>query len=262
MQPGTVSTTGRLAQQERVAELNADYGSLTAQEIVRTAASQLFFDRLACVSSFGAEAAVLLHMVSHYAASAPVVFLDTGKHFPETHTYVTTLIKELGLGVVVSAYPQKTRIEVEDPAGDLHGRDQDRCCHLRKTQPMLQALRPYQAFLTGRKRSQTLDRADLQPFEAFGKWVRINPLWNWSREEINGYFEEHDLPRHELVARRYFSIGCAPCTRAVAEGEDERAGRWADTDKTECGIHIAPDGKITRSQGTGVAVPQKPTESI
>lgn len=257
---GTVSTAGELAQQERVAELNADYGSLIAQEVVRITASQLFFDRLACVSSFGADAAVLLHMVSRQAANTPVVFLDTDKHFAETHTYVTTLIKELGLGVVVTAYPQKTRIEVEDPAGDLHGRDQDRCCHLRKTQPMLQALRPYRAFLTGRKRSQTLDRADIQPFEAFGQWVRINPLWDWSREQINGYFEEHDLPRHELVSRRYLSIGCAPCTRAVADGEDERAGRWADTGKTECGIHIASDGKITRPQSARGAAPQKPTE--
>jgi phosphoadenosine phosphosulfate reductase len=176
------------------------------------------------------------------------VFLDTDKHFPETHTYLSTLIKDLGLRVVVTAYPQKTRIEVEDPAGDLHARDQDRCCHIRKTQPMLQALRPYRAFLTGRKRSQTSARAELKPFEAFGQWVRVNPLWNWSREQIDAYFEEHELPKHELVSRRFLSIGCAPCTRAVAEGEDERAGRWAGTQKTECGIHINPDGTIVRPE--------------
>lgn len=246
---GAISTNERLAQKERVDGLNETFGQATAQEIIHAASNQIFFDRLACVSSFGADTAILLHMISRFAENTPVIFLDTGKHFPETHAYVSTLIQELGLGVVATAYPQKTRVEVEDPAGELYTIDQDRCCHIRKTQPMLQALRPYSAFLTGRKRVQTLARAEIKPFEAFGQWTRVNPLWDWSREQIDCYFEEHNLPKHKLVTKGFLSIGCAPCTRAVAKGEDERAGRWAGTGKTECGIHIDLNGEVLRTQG-------------
>ena len=242
----TISTNDSRAQASRVDALNQRYAEVDAHTIMRAACVEMFFDRVALVSSFGAEAAVLLHLMARIAPSTPVIFLDTLKHFPETTNYVRELAGELGLGVVVNAFPGKAQIESDDPKGDLHQRDSDLCCHVRKTMPLLRALRPYDAYFTGRKQSQTEDRQAMTPFEGYGRWIRINPLWNWSPDDIEGYFEEHGLPRHPLYEKGYLSIGCAPCTRAVREGEDARAGRWADSDKTECGIHVDENGRVVR----------------
>lgn len=244
----TFSTSESLAQSARVEALNKRYESTSAQEIIRAACVEMFFDRIAVVSSFGAEAAVLLHMISHISSATPVIFLDTGKHYQQTIDYVRRLVSELGLGVLVTAYPSKHQLASDDPKGDLHVRNPDMCCHIRKTLPLLRALRPYDAFFTGRKRFQTETRSAMTPFEAFGRWIRINPLWNWNAGEIRVYFDRYGLPSHPLTEDGYLSIGCEPCTRPVKKGESTRAGRWADSDKTECGIHLTSDGQIKRTR--------------
>ncbi|WP_345719440.1 phosphoadenylyl-sulfate reductase [Qipengyuania huizhouensis] len=195
---------------------------------------------IAIVSSFGAESAVLLHLVSQIDASVPVLFLETGKHFPETLAYRDLLAARLDLNLV-NVYPDLEDLQARDESGLRWSYDPDGCCELRKVRPLEKALSGFDASLTGRKAFQSSTRANLPRFEidtsdAQGRF-KINPLIDWDADRIAAYFEEHDLPRHPLVDRGFTSIGCSPCTRAVAPGEDPRAGRWAGWDKVECGIH-------------------------
>lgn len=195
---------------------------------------------IAIVSSFGAESAVLLHLVSQIDASVPVLFLETGKHFPETLAYRDLLAARLDLNLV-NVYPDLEDLQARDESGLRWSYDPDGCCELRKVRPLEKALSGFDASLTGRKAFQSSTRANLPRFEidtsdAQGRF-KINPLIDWDADRIAAYFEDHDLPRHPLVDRGFTSIGCSPCTRAIAPGEDPRAGRWAGWDKVECGIH-------------------------
>ncbi len=195
---------------------------------------------VAIVSSFGAESAALLHLVSRIDPSVPVLFLDTGKHFPETLAYRDELADRFGLNLV-NLYPDLDDLKTRDETGLRWSYDPDGCCELRKVRPLAKALATYDASLTGRKAFQSSTRANLPRIEIDtsdeqGR-LKINPLIDWDADRIAAYFEEHDLPRHPLVERGFPSIGCSPCTRPVAEGEDPRAGRWAGWDKVECGIH-------------------------
>ncbi|SIO15109.1 phosphoadenosine phosphosulfate reductase [Rhodovulum sp. ES.010] len=204
--------------------------------------------RVALVSSFGAESVVLLHYVTRFFPDMPVLFIETGCHFPETLAYRDLLTARLGLNLV-NVRPEAALIAEEDPDGTLHARDPNMCCTLRKTFPLADALAGYDAWISGRKRYQGLTRAALPALERDGSHIKVNPLVFWSPDQIAAYVERHALPRHPLVDRGYASIGCAPCTRPVKPGEDLRAGRWADNpDKTECGIHLGPDGRFARAK--------------
>lgn len=204
-----------------------------------------FPGRIGLVSSFGTEAAILLHMVSKIDPFVPVIFLETWKHFPETTAYRDTLIRELGLCNIQTVMPRPASVRADDPDGTLHASNPDLCCHVRKTMPMLAALRNLDCWITGRKRGQAATRTELDLFEAQDRWIKVNPLMDWTSEDIAAYYAAHALPQHPLKAKGYLSVGCEPCTRAVKPGEDARAGRWAESDKTECGIHIV-DGKMVR----------------
>lgn len=207
--------------------------------------------KLCVVSSFGTESAALLHLVTHRRPGTPVLFLDTGKHFDETLAYRDTLAKHLALDVVVLT-PEQFMLEENDPSGKLHADDPNSCCMIRKTLPLQDAIQPYDAWVSGRKRFQGAARSILPLLERDGEKIKINPLAPWGPQDIDAYFFEHSLPRHPLQSKGFRSIGCAPCTRAVAEGEDPRAGRWPQMpDKTECGIHLAPDGKFVRQTRPG-----------
>jgi phosphoadenosine phosphosulfate reductase len=195
--------------------------------------------RVALVSSFGAESVVLLHLVAAVAPDVPVLFLDTEMLFPETLAYQARVAAELGLRDVRRIRPAPGAVAEHDPDGHLHARDPDACCTLRKAEPLERGLAGFDAWITGRKRFQGGARAAL-PFvetDVAGR-VKINPLARWRVDEIRDYIRAHDLPRHPLVDRGYPSIGCAPCTVPVRDGEDARAGRWRGSDKTECGIHF------------------------
>ena len=193
------------------------------------------------VSSFGAESAVLLHLLAQIDPNIPVLFLDTGKHFAETLAYRDELVAKIGLTNLIVLTPDEAELEAKDESGLRWSYDPDGCCEIRKVKPLAKALADYDASFTGRKAFQSKTRANLPRFEidtsdAQGR-LKINPLIDWSAEDIAAYFDKHDLPRHPLVAEGYPSIGCAPCTNKVAEGEDPRSGRWSGWDKTECGIH-------------------------
>jgi phosphoadenosine phosphosulfate reductase len=208
-----------------------------ASSLLRLAIEDLFPHRIALVSSFGADSAVLLHMVAGIDKATPVVFVDTGQHFPETLRYRDELCARLGLANVVVADPAPATLAAEDPEGFLFASDPDRCCEIRKVLPLAKALDRFDAWITGRKGFQSATRARVPLFEAEGERVKVNPLVGWSASDILAYIREAGLPPHPLVARGYPSIGCLPCTSAVRPGEDARAGRWRGRGKTECGIH-------------------------
>ncbi|HEX3351062.1 MAG TPA: phosphoadenylyl-sulfate reductase, partial [Acetobacteraceae bacterium] len=193
---------------------------------------------VALVSSFGAESAVLLHLVAAIDPATPVIFLDTGKLFAETLAYRDRLAHDLALVDLRIARPSARALGVPDPDGDLWSRDPDLCCWTRKVEPLDVALDGFDAWITGRKRYQADTRGTLPAIEpAEAGRTKVNPLAGWTEPDVARYVTDHALPPHPLVARGYRSIGCAPCTRPTRPGEDARAGRWSGRDKVECGIH-------------------------
>jgi phosphoadenosine phosphosulfate reductase len=220
----------------RLAKLQAMAAGLDAEGILRLALRE-FPGSVAMVSSFGSESAVLLLMVSRIDPNTPVLFLNTGKLFGETLRYRDRLQDQLGLGDVRSLAPHPIDRATRDPEGTLWSRDTDACCNFRKIVPLKRALEGFEAQITGRKRFQTNARAAMQTVEHFEGRFRFNPLADWSQADLDAYVTEHDLPRHPLVDDGYPSIGCMPCTRRVAAGENYREGRWSGLDKDECGIH-------------------------
>jgi phosphoadenosine phosphosulfate reductase len=218
--------------------LEGKFAALKAETLLRLAIDDLYPGRIALVSSFGAESAVLLHMVSQIDKATPIVFVDTGQLFPETLAYRDRLCALLGLTNVVVAAPDEATLAAEDPEKFLFASDPDRCCEIRKVLPLAKALEGYEAWITGRKSFQSATRATMPLFEAEGERVKVNPLVGWSAGELLAYIDKAGLPPHPLVAKGFPSIGCLPCTSAVRPGEDARAGRWRGRGKTECGIHL------------------------
>jgi phosphoadenosine phosphosulfate reductase len=193
--------------------------------------------RVAAVSSFGAESAVLLHLIAEVDKAVPVIFVNTQKMFGETLAYRDELTERLGLTDLRVHRPDPHRLAVRDATSLRWSFDPDGCCDLRKVEPLRRALAPFDAWLSGRKGFQAKTRAMLPVFELDEGKLKINPLAEWDKARLDGYFAAHDLPRHPLEARGFTSVGCVPCTSTVAPGEDPRAGRWRGWDKTECGIH-------------------------
>ncbi len=224
------------------AALNARFAGTATRDMLAAVLGEGLAGRIAVVSSFGAESAVLLHLIASADPSVPVLFLETGKHFPETLAYRDELAARLGLTDLRSLTPDPELLAGRDGAGLRWSYDPDGCCEIRKVQPLARALGTFDASFTGRKGFQSATRAGLATFEidtsdAAGR-LKINPLANWSSDQIASYFAASGLPAHPLVAQGYPSIGCSPCTTRVEQGEDPRSGRWKGWDKTECGIHV------------------------
>jgi phosphoadenosine phosphosulfate reductase len=232
---------------DRVDALRLTYGEAPRPEDVLAGVLAEFPDEVAMVSSFGAEAAVLLKMVADIDRDLPVLMIDSLMLFEETLAYQRTLSQHLGLRNVRQLRPDPMDLARLDPDGTLHQRDTDACCDIRKVVPLERALRRWPVAISGRKRFQAATRARLEVFEPDGERLRVNPLAHWSAQDLRAYMDAHDLPRHPLVAKGFRSIGCWPCTTPVAEGEDDRAGRWRGSDKVECGIHFGADGRVLRA---------------
>ena len=238
------------ANPERAARLNTRYAGLQGAELLRPMIEREFPGRIAAVSSFGTEAAVLLNLVAQIDPAMPVIFLDTGKHFPETLAYREEVTARLGLRDVRIVAPDPLTAAHLDPYGALWRNGPDHCCHLRKVLPLRAALSGFEAWITGRKRYQGGARAGLETIEAADGRIKLNPLAGWSEGRIQDEFRRAGLSRHPLVADGFSSIGCAPCTRAPDCRADcgvdgARAGRWAGTGKTECGIHWPTNNTIS-----------------
>lgn len=222
----------------RAGVLNRQYGDLPAAELVSVMLREVFPGRIALVSSFGTESAVLLDLVAKTDPATPVLFLDTGKLFAATLRYRDALTARLGLTDIRVLRPSGWSLAAEDPDSELWRVAADRCCFLRKVMPLALGLNGFDAWITGRKRFQGGERGQLSVIEADAEGkIKINPLAGWTPADIATYFVSHDLPRHEMEAAGYQSIGCVPCTDRVNAWEGPRAGRWRHTQKTECGIH-------------------------
>jgi phosphoadenosine phosphosulfate reductase len=228
-----------VTQEHRTPALAERYGALEGEALLAPLLEE-FAGRIALLSSFGAEAALLLDMVARLDASTPVLFLDTGKLFGETLRYRDRLVERLGLSDVRSLAPDSAELARRDPDGTLWHRDPDACCRLRKVEPLARALTGFAAVISGRKRHHGGARAGLSAIELVEGMVRINPLWNHDEEQVARAFALRGLPPHPLAADGFRSIGCMPCTDRVASDEAPRAGRWRGRDKTECGIHGVP----------------------
>lgn len=234
--------TGPRFAADHATALNARFEGVGTREMLQAVLSEGLAGRVASVSSFGAESAVLLHLIASVDPSVPVLFLDTGKHFPETLAYRDELVGRLGLTNLINLTPDPIALAAKDESGLRWSYDPDGCCEIRKVQPLAKALAGFDASFTGRKGFQSATRAGLARFEidntdAQGR-LKINPLADWSSAQIDDYFAATGLPPHPLVEQGYPSIGCSPCTSKVAAGEDPRSGRWKGWDKTECGIHV------------------------
>jgi phosphoadenosine phosphosulfate reductase len=233
----------------RVAALNTRYKHHGATAVLEHALSDVDVGKIALVSSFGAESVVLLHLVSILARQTPVIFIDTEMLFTETLVYQQEVAERLRLSDVRIIRADRHAVFERDNENLLHLHDPDACCTLRKTEPLDRALSGFDAWITGRKRYQGGQRTALDFFENEGDLrIKVNPLAHWTTQDLRDYIVENRLPRHPLVAKGYPSIGCAPCTTRVNDGEDPRAGRWRDQDKTECGIHFA-EGRLQRGHG-------------
>ncbi len=230
------------AEAEALAEaagLDALYGHLTPQQVIERAVRDHFHGEIAAVSSFGADSAVLLHMIAEIDRGLPIVFLDTGKHFEETLDYRDALAADFGLTDIRVIKPDEAALAHIDPKGDLHKTDTDACCDVRKVETMARGVAPFRAWFTGRKRHQAATRTALPVFESVGSRIRINPLARFTTADQADYMRSHALRENPLVAYGYLSIGCFPCTQAVKPGDDARSGRWAGQAKVECGIHLS-----------------------
>ncbi len=221
--------------------LNERFASSGSRRLLETVIAENPDKRIALVSSFGANSAVLLHLVASIDPSISVLFIDTGKMFGDTSAYRDEIAASLGLTNIRVISPQQNVLKAVDPHGALWMSDRDSCCSIRKVQPFAQALKDYDIWISGRKRFQNGQRVDLPLFELDGARMKINPLANWTTGDIDIYRNAFSLKQHPLVAKGYPSIGCEPCTTPVNDGEDERAGRWRGMDKTECGIHVPAD---------------------
>ena len=219
--------------------LNQKFENAEPQEILRWAIEE-FRSKIAFSSSFQTESVVLLHMVSQIDPEIPVLFLETGWHFPETLEFKREVVKLFRLTNVIDLKSDSKKREAfnQKHGGKPYETDPDRCCYLNKVEPLERALKNFSAWISGIRRSQSKTRKDIKIIEEYEDGLfKINPLANATSGDIWWYIEERKLPRHPLFDKGYLSIGCWPCTRPVQPGDDERSGRWAGKEKTECGIH-------------------------
>ena len=210
-----------------MARIDRDFETAPASKVVRWALDT-FGDGLVLAASF--EDVVLIDLATRIAPEIEVVFLDTEAHFPETLAFVEEIRARYDLNLTVTR---------PGPDAVAHPCGSAQCCQIRKVEPLRRALDGKAAWLTSLKRADGPTRADapIVSWDAGFGLVKVNPLVTWTADDIASYLADHELPAHPLVARGYRSIGCAPTTRPVADGEDVRAGRWADLDKYECGLH-------------------------
>jgi phosphoadenosine phosphosulfate reductase len=215
-----------------------DFEAMSAEDVIRWAYAE--FGRKLCLTcSWQRQSSALVHMVSELGLDVPIVELDTQLFFKETYETRDRLVERYGLSLerpeVISVAAQAVR---EGP--NLWETNPDRCCHIRKVEPLERALAPYDAWITGIRREQSPTRANAQRVEwseRYGVW-KIQPLVDWDAKRVQAYIAVNEIPYNPLHDAGYPSIGCIPCTRPVREGEEDRAGRWAGSDKLECGIHV------------------------
>ena len=214
-----------------------DVESMSAEDVLRWAYSE-FGEKLCLTCSWQKQSSVLVHMVSELGLDVPVIELDTGLFFAETYATREKLVERYGLELI---RPEVITIaeQHKQEGPNLWERNPDRCCHVRKVEPLERVLKDFDAWISGIRREQSLTRKDAQRMEWSERYevLKVQPLVDWDAKRVDAYIHVNEIPYNPLHDAGYPSIGCIPCTRPVSRDEDERAGRWADSDKIECGIH-------------------------
>jgi phosphoadenosine phosphosulfate reductase len=225
-----------------VEQLADEFETRSSQDLLTWAVDR-FEGRIMLTCSWQMQSSVLIDMLHQLGANIRVVELDTGLLFPETYETRERLLAKYDLELE-RIDPRETVEEQADSEGpDLWRRDPDRCCALRKVEPLERALVGMDAWITGIRRAQSVTRRDAKVLELDPRGVvKVQPLAGWTDEDVKGYLFAHDVPYNPLHDLGFPSIGCTPCTRAIRPGEDSRAGRWADAEKTECGLHLPAQG--------------------
>jgi phosphoadenosine phosphosulfate reductase len=229
------------------------------REILRWACTK--FRCLCLAASFGKDSVTLLHMVRDIRPDIDVIYLNTGYDFPETVEYIHQLEKEWKLRVIEFTPRISVKEQERTLGADLYHTDPDRCCGIRKVEPMARALRNYNAWITGLRRDETDHRKGIRVVEVTDSMVKINPLAAWTADDIWNYLRTNNVPYNPLYDRGYVSLGCRPCTLAGTWGRFERAGRWAGTSKAggECGIHVN-SSMIQYGEESTTPVPEREPE--
>jgi len=214
-----------------------DVEAMSAEESLLWAYDR-FGDKLCLTCSWQKQSSVLVHMVSELGIDIPVIELDTGLFFEETYKTRERLVERYGLDLV---RPEVISIaeQHKQEGPNLWERNPDRCCHVRKVEPLERVLKEFDGWISGIRREQSLTRKDAQRVEfsdRYDVW-KVQPLVDWDAKRVDAYIHVNEIPYNPLHDAGYPSIGCIPCTRPVSRDQDERAGRWADSDKIECGIH-------------------------
>jgi phosphoadenosine phosphosulfate reductase len=225
--------------EDQIAAINRLLEGAAPQRILRWAVAD-FHPRLTMATAFGAEGCCLIHMLAEIEPGVRTFNLETGYQFPETLELRERIRERYGIDVEL-VRPELTVADYEAKnGGPLYRRRPDQCCHDRKVVPLRRALAGYRAWVSAIRGDQTADRAlaEVVQWDARFGLVKVNPLLRWTRSDVWKFILAHDVPYNPLHDRGYPSIGCWPCTRAVSEGEDERAGRWAGTGKQECGLNV------------------------
>jgi len=226
-----------MLKKKQIAQLSEKFETKTPQEILTWAIDE-FWPQIAMSSSFQTQSMPLLHMASHIRRDLLVFFLDTGYHFWDTLTFREKIAAEWKLNVLDLYRDSRWDVFARQNTRTLPNEDANLCCYLHKVQPMQKALKDMKAWISGIRRDQTAVRAKAQILELqTDGLLKINPLLNWTKTDVDAYAQEHNLPVHMLSKVGFRSIGCAPCTAVVSPGDDERAGRWVGRGKTECGLH-------------------------
>jgi phosphoadenosine phosphosulfate reductase len=226
-----------------VRDLNARFEREAPREIVQWALKESGLDRVAIASAFQAEGTAIIHMAVEIRPDVPILFLETGFHFAETLSFKERLTEALGLNVMELTGDYTVERQDQRFGPRLYERDPKLCCELNKVTPFNRALEDLDGWITGMRRDSGWTRANAPilswtELESGPRLLKVNPIANWTRRDAWTYLKQHDLPHNPLYDLGYSSIGCAPCTRMVFQGEDERAGRWSGLLKTECGIHV------------------------
>lgn len=230
IEDGKINIAGMSA--EKIDALNKRYHPLSVEERMRALYHDFDQEKVMATSSFAANSAYFLYLFSQYMPNQKIFFIDTGFHFPETLEYKEKLTALYGLNVI-DVRAEKSKHEVTEKE-KIYQSDPDYCCTINKIEPFAEIKQDYHVWISSVMRWQTDHRADLDIFEVRGGIIKFYPMVDVSKEDRANYIKEHNLPFHPMVSKGYSSIGCIHCTKPG----DDRSGRWVDSQKTECGIHL------------------------
>jgi phosphoadenosine phosphosulfate reductase len=244
-----------LLSETQIMETNVRFETARPPEIIRWALEDSGLERIAIASAFQAEGTAIIHMAVQIRPDVPVLFLETGFHFAETLAFKQRLTEELGLNLVDLTGDETVESQAQKYGDRLYERNPKLCCELNKVLPLNRAFEDLDGWITGMRRDSAWTRKNtpilsFTELDSGKRLLKVNPIANWTRREAWSYLREHGIPRNPLYDLGYASIGCAPCTRMVFQGENERAGRWSGLLKTECGIHVRESDEEERADSS------------